>query len=404
MPQPRLANAIMYIDAGYLWLTLQEMTGKTHRQQLGIDQVALLRLIGELALRHHPEVRVLRQMWYDAEPENGSPVMHHQLIRDTPGACLRTGTLRFSDGVARQKGVDTRLVADVVAASVRGITSEVIILAGDGDLVPALEIAADEGIRTCVWYIAGGDTVSRRLKGAADHVLELDPQVFLDLQYRGRPAEGSSVDFSQPAETSQELQAKAPHHDAPAAAEPAPSSTAEVTHLIEPTPPAVPDTGAPETVSADSPIGEAQPTGDATPEEDQAAETASAPPSAPPHPVPSPRVMPRFIPRRKAVRESDLIPLSVLSPHGAQLVVDTQGEPRRIGERYAQRWWESSSKEQRSRISDYFASSQQLPQRVDSDMLHLACAALSIELVPDEDRTLLREGFLSELRMRIRQP
>ncbi|WP_278312866.1 NYN domain-containing protein [Lolliginicoccus levis] len=402
MPQPRPANAIMYVDAGYLWLTLQEMTGKMHRQQLGIDQVALIRLIGELAQRHHPDIRILRQMWYDAEPENGSPVMHHQLIRDTPGAWLRTGTLHFMDGVARQKGVDTRLVADVVAAAVRRTTEEVIILAGDGDLVPAIEAAAEEGIRTCLWYFAGGDTVSRRLKGMADHVLELDPQIFLDLQYRGRPVDGPAIDFSQ-SDTGQPQPAPVdPDHGGAAPAVPAPV-VPPASPGVEPAPA---DAGATAVPPASTEPASAPPAstgqGVAGPAPDEpAADPAPAP--VPRQPGPSPRVMPRFIPQRQAVRETDLIPLSVLSPVGAQLVVDTQGEPRRIGERYAQRWWDASSKEQQSRISDYFASSHQLPQRVDSDMLHLASSALSVEFVPDEARIVLRDGFLAEIRMRIRR-
>ncbi|WP_149359934.1 NYN domain-containing protein [Lolliginicoccus suaedae] len=400
MPQPRPANAIMYVDAGYLWLTLQEMTGKAHRQQLGIDQVALIRLIGELAQRHHPDIRVLRQMWYDAEPENGSPVMHHQLIRDTPGAWLRTGTLHFMDGVARQKGVDTRLVADVAAAAVRRTTEEVIILAGDGDLVPAIETAAEEGIRTCLWYFAGGDTVSRRLKGTADHVLELDPQIFLDLQYRGRPVDGPAIDFSQsemgqPQPAPMDPEPGTP--PAPPTVEPEAAGASAVPPSSVPPSSGPPSSGPPS--STDDGTADQATTGPA-PDEPP---VDPAPVPAPRPPGPSPRVMPRFIPQRQAVRETDLIPLSVLSPVGAQLVVDTQGEPRRIGERYAQRWWDASSKEQQSRISDYFASSHQLPQRVDSDMLHLASSALGVEFVPDEARIVLRDGFLAEIRMRIRR-
>ncbi|MCW4353878.1 NYN domain-containing protein [Hoyosella sp. YIM 151337] len=393
MPAFRPANAIMYIDAGYLWLTLQELTGKANRQQLGIDQVALIRLIGELAQRHHPEVRVLRQMWYDAEPDNGTPIMHHQLIRDTPGACLRTGTLYFVDGLPRQKGVDTRLVADIVTAALKGAAAEVILFAGDADLIPALEAAGTEGVRTGLWYLDGGDTVSRRLKGAADHVLALDPQIFLDLQYRGRPAEGAAIDFS----VSEHPPGDHAEHT------PAPNATRAVHHA------------AAATERPDETVESAEPAPEVQPEEANSAAHHTAPASPPGQapadaeaeavssPIPSPVAMPRFIPRKRAVKETDLIPLSVLSRVGAQLVVDTQGEARRIGERYAQRWWDASSKEQRARIIQFLAGTPQVPQRVDSDMLHLACAAMDVEFVPEEARIALRDGFLAEMKMRVRQ-
>lgn len=403
MPQFRPDNAIMYIDAGYLWLTLQELTGKANRQQLGIDQVALIRLIGELAQRHHTEVRVLRQMWYDAEPDNGSKIMHHQLIRDTPGARLRTGTLYFVDGMPRQKGVDTRLVADAVTAAVKGIAAEIIIFAGDADLVPALEAAASEGVRTGLWYLDGGDTVSRKLKGAADHVLALDPQIFLDLQYRGRPAEGAAIDFSLSEHPSEEDTAP----EQPSAGGPAPEGpAAEGT----PAPVQAPHEGAVPAPSAlNSRTGEQaaeQETASEVPARDQEtpkAERTPADAEIASNPIPSPVAMPRFIPRKRAVKETDLIPLSVLSRVGAQLVVDTQGEPRRVGERYAQRWWDASSKEQRARIVQFLSGTPQVPQRVDSDLLHLACAAMGVEFVPEDARIALREGFLAEMKMRIRQ-
>ncbi|AEF40086.1 NYN domain-containing protein [Hoyosella subflava] len=399
MPQFRPDNAIMYIDAGYLWLTLQELTGKANRQQLGIDQVALIRLIGELAQRHHPEVRVLRQMWYDAEPDNGAPIMHHQLIRDTPGACLRTGTLYFVDGFPRQKGVDTRLVADVVTAAIKGAAAEIIIFAGDADLIPALDAAASEGVRTGLWYLDGGDTVSRRLKGAADHVLALDPQIFLDLQYRGRPAEGPAIDFSLGEHhITDDAQAAPPAATDARTAQATPGVKGDAGHPAVSARTAEPDP-AEESAEVQVAAAEAKPQQLAGTDKDSepAGEAVSSP-------IPSPVAMPRFIPRKRAVKETDLIPLSVLSRVGAQLVVDTQGEPRRIGERYAQRWWDTSSKEQRARIVQFLAGTPQVPQRVDSDLLHLACAAMSVEFVTEEARFALRDGFLAEMKMRVRQP
>lgn len=62
--------------------------------------------------------------------------------------------------ILEQKGVDVYLAVDVCRLSYTGAVSEIILVAGDGDLAPAVALAKDLGIKVCLWF---GESPSTRV-------------------------------------------------------------------------------------------------------------------------------------------------------------------------------------------------------------------------------------------------
>ena len=94
---------------------------------------------------------VHRQNWYDGIPDSG-PHRYQRALRSEPGVQLRAGQLIEWGDRRTQKAVDTRLVADMVKASLTGTCSDIILVSGDADMIPGVEEAVDSGVRVPVSY------------------------------------------------------------------------------------------------------------------------------------------------------------------------------------------------------------------------------------------------------------
>lgn len=85
----------------------------------------------------------------------------------------------------RQKGVDIKLALDFVRLAERGAISHALLLAGDSDFVPAIEIARDAGV--LITLLAPVDTrPAARLSALADKTIEIPANVAAGM-LRGRP-------------------------------------------------------------------------------------------------------------------------------------------------------------------------------------------------------------------------
>jgi hypothetical protein len=122
----------LFVDGGYLAAAAASAlfgTPKRHliRLDLGRMREDLMELGAELAR----PASVLRLYWYDA-CVGGVPSGWHHRLADMPDVKLRLGELRGTP--ARQKGVDTLLVHDLlVLAQERSIT-DAILFTGDEDM------------------------------------------------------------------------------------------------------------------------------------------------------------------------------------------------------------------------------------------------------------------------------
>lgn len=115
-----------------------------------------------------------RQFWYDGIPESG-PHRYQRSLRSEPGVQLRSGQLIEWGDRRTQKAVDTRLVADMVLAAVRGNVSDIVLVSGDADMLPGVEEAVNAGIRVHL-YGFGWDSMSSQLRFACDTTTILDPR------------------------------------------------------------------------------------------------------------------------------------------------------------------------------------------------------------------------------------
>ncbi len=141
----KMGRVAIFVDADYIRgraQTKRQLAGVPATQPIQIDEEALvdrLRQFGETVA----DARLLRIYWYDGMPRNGMSAEHVRLanIRDVK---LRFGTLNnFGD----QKGVDSRIIADVIELARNRAIDSAVLLGGDDDLRVAVEVAQSYGVR-----------------------------------------------------------------------------------------------------------------------------------------------------------------------------------------------------------------------------------------------------------------
>ncbi len=112
----------------------------------------------------------LRTYWYDGAPQ-ARPTPQHEEVANLSGVKLRLGRLT-SFG---QKGVDSRVVRDLIILSVERGISTAFLLAGDEDLREGVSEAQERGVQVVVVGIEPLDekNMSPTLIMEADEVLVL---------------------------------------------------------------------------------------------------------------------------------------------------------------------------------------------------------------------------------------
>jgi uncharacterized LabA/DUF88 family protein len=147
VPQP--ARYAIFVDAGYLYaasgaLLLEATSRREYR-------VAAEKLIE--ALTGHADAQLvgelLRVYWYDAAPRR-QPTVDQRVIANLPLVKLRLGNLNAQ---GQQKGVDAQLRADLEALARHRAITDAVLLAGDEDMLPAVEAAQRYGVRVHLWGV-----------------------------------------------------------------------------------------------------------------------------------------------------------------------------------------------------------------------------------------------------------
>lgn len=168
-----LERTQVFVDTSYLLASFYNSWATGARAQLEIDLpevVNVLRTMTENQLGQP----VQRQLWYDGIPETG-PHRYQRALRTCPGVQLRAGQLIEWGERRTQKAVDTRLVADMVVAGLRGQCSDIVLVSGDADMIPGVQEATAAGIRVHL-YGFGWDSMSSALRHACDSTTILDPR------------------------------------------------------------------------------------------------------------------------------------------------------------------------------------------------------------------------------------
>lgn len=429
-----LERTQIFVDTSYLLASFYNSWETGARAQLEIDLPEVVGVLGRM-IEQQLKQPVQRQMWYDGIPDSG-PHRYQRALRTCDGVQLRAGQLIEWGERRTQKAVDTRLVADLVLAGVRGQCSDIVLVSGDADMIPGVQEAANAGVRVHL-YGFGWDSMSSQLRHCCDTTTILDPREdFADcmqLQVLEGPVPPAvrvkPIGDAEPLEEPGLTPVPNANGDIP----PAPTSTPELAEddkqsdqaeATETTAkltqaPVTPATiaSAPQPGRAPSPVTSpvTSPVPGPVPGTPRPGPSTSTPdpvvPAEPPLPpaddapsqveeevqeqvdqnkskaIPNPSMM---APRRKLRSRYVPLPNEVWTSAGFQTPYD-------VGQQYASWWFEhAATAEQRDQA--HLLSGGGLPPEIDRPLLQFACETLHEYTLTESQRVSLRDGFHSGIR------
>src|ERR1700691_2844678 len=171
-PLPLLSRYAIMVDVGYIYASAGELLfGAASRREYRDDADQRVQ-----ALTKHADDQVrgelLRVYWYDAARDR-VPTIDQRVIAQMPWVKLRLGNLNAR---AQEKGVDSEIRADMEALARHRAITDAVLVAGDEDMVPAVEAAQAYGVRVHLWGIEPpyGTNQAERLVWESDTVDVLD--------------------------------------------------------------------------------------------------------------------------------------------------------------------------------------------------------------------------------------
>ena len=171
-PLPLLSRYAIMVDVGYIYASAGELLfGAASRREYRVDADKLIQ-----ALTRHADDQVrgelLRIYWYDAARDR-VPTIDQRVIAQMPWVKLRLGNLNAR---GQQKGVDAQIRADMEALARHRAITDAILVAGDEDMVPAVEAAQAFGVRVHLWGVEPpyGTNQAERLVWESDTVEVLE--------------------------------------------------------------------------------------------------------------------------------------------------------------------------------------------------------------------------------------
>ena len=191
-PLPLLSRYAIMVDVGYIYASAGELLfGAASRREYRVDADKLIQ-----ALTRHADDQVrgelLRVYWYDAARDR-VPTIDQRVIAQMPWVKLRLGNLNAR---GQQKGVDAQIRADMEALARHRAITDAILVAGDEDMVPAVEAAQAFGVRVHLWGIEPpyGTNQAERLVWESDTVEVLERSFVEPYFTRQLPAEPVTAD------------------------------------------------------------------------------------------------------------------------------------------------------------------------------------------------------------------
>ena len=171
-PLPVLARYSVMVDVGYIYAAAGELLfGTSSRREYRVDAVGLIQAV----TKHADELfrgELLRVYWYDAARDR-VPTIDQRVVAQMPWVKLRLGNLNAR---GQQKGVDANIRADMEALARHRAITDTVLIAGDEDMVSAVEAAQAFGVRVHLWGIEPpyGTNQAERLVWESDTVDVLD--------------------------------------------------------------------------------------------------------------------------------------------------------------------------------------------------------------------------------------
>ncbi|HEY5836928.1 NYN domain-containing protein [Streptomyces sp.] len=388
-------RCVVLVDAGYLLgAAASLLAGEPSRSRIVVDHAAVV-----AGLRRRAELEtgqpLLRIYWFDGAPDR-VPQPEHRRLRVMPRVTVRLGALTRTDGRWAQKGVDAAMHAELSELARNRACSDVVLVTGDGDLLPGMMSAKEHGVAVHLWAVQAADGDYNQ---SEDLVAEADERRVLDREWitaaiRARDIAGVCPPPGPRPEIRPEIAAilSAPLPESAAAA-----------------PPQAPHPAKNGTAPAPEPTPASAPRGVPTPKDLAGLGRAHAAPP-PPHPAPSATL--RWSSDRSWTDRGADVPDTSGLPTLAQLTTAEQrwadreaditavsGDPYEVGQVFARRWI--------ARLADP-AHLQQLsthyprvPHRIDGELLRYAARfgllAHKDDQIDEQDRYAIRAGFWREV-------
>jgi uncharacterized LabA/DUF88 family protein len=395
----RVDRCIVLVDAGYLLgAAASLLAGEPSRSRITVDHAALIQGLRERA-ESDTERPLLRIYWFDGAPDR-VPQPEHRRLRVMPRVTVRLGALTRSDGRWAQKGVDAAMHAELTELARNRACSDVVLVTGDGDLLPGMMAAKEHGVAVHLWAVQAADGDYNQ---SEDLVAEADERRVLDRAWitkAVRPKELGGVCAPPPAprpEIAAILSAPLPESALTATAD---RSAAEPEHVS----------------AAASPNGtqERLPTAKGVPTpKDLAAMRAPGT-----HPVQQPAGATLRWSSDKGWVERPVAaeaPEAASLPTLAQLTTAEQrwadreedittvgGDPYEVGQVFARRWIERLADQ--SLLQKLSGMYPRVPHRIDGELLRYAARfgllAHKDDQIDEHDRYAIRAGFWREIDQR----
>ncbi|MFF0836475.1 MULTISPECIES: NYN domain-containing protein [unclassified Streptomyces] len=169
-------RCIVLVDAGYLLgAAASLLAGEPSRSRITVDHAALIQALRERA-EAETERPLLRIYWFDGAPDR-VPQPEHRRLRVMPRVTVRLGALTRSDGRWAQKGVDAAMHAELTELARNRACSDIVLVTGDGDLLPGMMAAKEHGVAVHLWAVQAADGDYNQ---SEDLVAEADERRVLD--------------------------------------------------------------------------------------------------------------------------------------------------------------------------------------------------------------------------------
>ncbi|MCX5378873.1 NYN domain-containing protein [Streptomyces sp. NBC_00091] len=408
----RVDRCVVLVDAGYLLgAAASLLAGEPSRSRITVDHSALIQGLRERA-EADTQQPLLRIYWFDGAPDR-VPQPEHRRLRVMPRVTVRLGALTRSDGRWAQKGVDAAMHAELTELARNRACSDVVLVTGDGDLLPGLMSAKEHGVAVHLWAVQAADgdyNQSEDLVAEADERRVLD-RAWITRAVRARdlaglcpppPAPRPEIAAILSAPLPEAALAEAARNGTPATSEsrpngapvPAPSAegaTAEGAKPV-PTPKDLASLRAPAQGHAPAPAGHhaASPAGSALRWSSDKGWIDRAGPLGEPAETASLPTLAQLTSaeQRWADREEDITTVG--------------GDPFEVGQVFARRWMERLP--ETVHLQKLATMYPRVPHRIDGELLRYAARfgllAHKDDQIDEHDRYAIRAGFWREIDVR----
>ncbi|MFI8516485.1 NYN domain-containing protein [Streptomyces sp. NPDC085481] len=407
-------RCVVLVDAGYLLgAAASLLAGEPARSRITVDHAALIQQLRERA-EADTEQPLLRIYWFDGAPDR-VPQPEHRRLRVMPRVTVRLGALTRSDGRWAQKGVDAAMHTELTELARNRACSDIVLVTGDGDLLPGLMSAKEHGVAVHLWAVQAADGDYNQ---SEDLVAEADERRVLDRAWITRAVRAKDLTglcgtppVPRP-EIAAILSAPLPESALAASAERAAAAAAHNSAQTDPNAAAPsPAAGGVETANGSTVPAPAAGKTVPTPK-DLAALRGPAAPSAP-HPAGATLRWSSdkgWIDRPAAPlgepAETAFLPTLAQVTSAEQRWADREedittvgGDPYEVGQVFARRWLDRLP--EHGHVHKLAAMYPRIPHRIDGELLRYAARfgllAHKDDQIDEHDRYAIRAGFWREI-------